>query len=231
MKYKPIIGLMLVFWGFHLPQSMAQIGIQVGFGISDIGFKNQGQSPYLTHEVNSLEHRLPVVTFQAGAVTTFRLGNRFGFQGELNFAMRGLDYSSEFLFDDITYKMNISYLQLPVLLRYHTSQKTKGRSGFLAGPYLSRKLKAVLVTEIEGQKRKAEVSNVKDFDFGIVGGYFMEIGLTRGDLLIDVRSSFSLNNMMNYVDGYIPKYYGPSKEYARNINISLSIGYRFTNLW
>ena len=73
------------------------------------------------------------------------------------------------------------------------------------------------------------MSNVKDFDFGIVSGFSVDFTQPSGQLILDFRISYSLMNMMNHLEGYIPWYYGPSQEYARNISISLTAGYRFSN--
>ncbi len=220
-----------IFLFFYLPSALAQIGIKGGMGVSDIAFLKDGQVPYLGYEINSLEHRIPRLAFEVGAFTTLELNKRFEFQPELLFAFQGLDYSTEYLYDNITYKINISYLKVPLLFRYKVCIKENKQSGIIAGPYTSWKLKAVRVFELEGQKTKNKVSNVKDIDFGIIAGYSLDFDLFSGQMIIDLRCSYSLINMMNPLDGYIPWYYGPSKEYARNICIALTVGYRFSNIW
>jgi len=232
MKSKAIILTVLTFLSLTCHQSLAQIGLKVGIGVSDITFLNQGQTPYLTYEVNSLEHNLPVVTFQGGVSTNYQIAKRWGLQGELLFARRGLDYSMKFLYDNITYKININYLQVPILVRYDVFRKEKRQSGFLAGPYVGGKLSANKITKIDGQKSKTKVPNVKHVDFGIVAGYYVDVDLAANNqMVIDLKASYSLINMMNYAAGYLPKYYGPSKEYVRNVNISITVGCRLANLW
>ena len=75
------------------------------------------------------------------------------------------------------------------------------------------------------------MTNLKDTDFGVIAGYAFEFKLPSGQMMIELRCGYSLVNMMNRIDGYIPDYYGPSKEYARNVNISLIVGYKFLNIW
>jgi len=222
------IGLFFIF--IIILPATGQIGIKSGPGVSDITFLQEGQVPYLGHDTNSLEHRKPKLSFQLGAFSTFTIGKRWELQPELLFALKGLNYSEETIYDNITHKINITYLELPLLMRYKFFLKERRQSGLFVGPFAALKLSANLITEVEGKKEKSKVSNVNNFDFGIVAGYSFDIGLPTGDLIIDFRTSYSLINMMNVDDGYIPWYYGPSEEYARNVSITLTVGYRFISI-
>lgn len=225
-KYTRTTFVLLILLAIGLP-GKAQVGIKAGIGISDIAFLEEGQTPYLGYEINSLEHRLPKVSYQVGAFHIIDVSKRIDFQPELLFSLQGLDYSKDYLYDDITYKINISYLRLPLLVKYKTSLKENRYPGIFAGPYVSCKLSAMRVKEVEGQREESKMTNVKDSDFGIVAGYSFGYGLPSGRLVIDFRSSYSLVNMMEPIEGHIPRYYGPSKEYVRNVNVSLVVGYYF----
>lgn len=221
-------NLLLLF--FYVHTASAQIGIKAGPGISDVAFLKAGQSPYLGYEVDYLEHRKPFPTFQAGIFSTFGLWKNFDIQPELLFILQGLDYSKEFIYDDITYKLKIGYLHAPLLLKCSFFPKKKWHPALLGGPYASLKLKAVRVTEIDGKKNKTPMPNVKNADFGLVAGFSADFYLFSGQMVVDLRGSYSLVNMMDRIDGYVPSYYGSKKEYARNVSISLTVGYQY-NIW
>jgi len=231
MSNRIFLTSILIFLFLFVSSVSAQIGIKGGVGISDIVFSEEGQTPYLGYEINSLNHRLPMLSFQVGAFGTLELGKRIDFQPELLFITQGLNYSTTYLYDEIPYKINISYLNMPLLLRYKISINKKRQSGLFAGPYVSWKLNAVKITEVGGQTEKIEMSNVKDVDFGIVAGYSIDFNLPSGQIIVDFRCSYSLINIMETIEGYVPYYYGPSKEYARNVSISLAVGYRFLKVW
>ena len=207
----------------------AQIGIRGGIGISDIAFLNGGQTPYLSYEVDYLEHRKPTFSWLFGGYANIDLANRFGLQPELLFSKQGLDYSKDFLYDAVQYKVNLHYLQMPVLLKYKISEKSNRESAVLIGIYASWKLNAVRVTKIEGERNKTKMNNVKASDFGVIAGYSMGFKVPDGLLDVDLRASYSLFNMMDPLSGHVPSYKGPSKAYVRNVNISLTTGYRFDN--
>lgn len=230
MKGKLFHPAFFLFLLACLPPVSAQVGIKAGPGVSDIGFSQYGQTPYLGYEAGMMEHRAPMPGFQAGVFHTFKLGQRFEFQPELLFITQGLDYSTGFLYDDVTYKIRISYLHAPLLLKFQTSMKRKWRPFLFGGPYVSRKLKAVRLTVIEGRREKGPMLNVRDMDLGLVVGYAAEFNLPAGALTVGLRTSYSLVNMMDRIEGYLRDYdKAPEKEYARNISIALLVGYRFEN--
>ena len=215
---------------FNSPSILAQIGVKTGLGVSDIAFKNNGQIPYLGYEINSIEHRQPLLTYQFGVFVPIKISDHICFQPELLFVTQGLDYSTEYLYDDVTYKIKSSYLQLPLLFKYGTAVKRNKLSGIIAGPYTSLKLSANKITKIEGQREKAGMTNIKQTDFGIIAGYAFDFNLVSRKMLLELRTSYSLINMMDRIEGYIPSYNEPENEYARNIGITLSAEYLFDDI-
>lgn len=233
--FTSIVIIIMVFSGVS---ANGQIGVKAGSGVSDIVFSNEGQSPYLGYEVNYLTHRKPFIPFQAGAFTSFWPNNRFDLQPELLFVYQGLNYNMDFLYSDVIYKVNIYYLQVPMLARVRLLMQKKWHPVLYAGPYGSLKVRGTKITgekqkgEAEkGIKKKETMENVRDGDFGLAFGVNFEIELSKNELDIDLRSSYSLINVMKPIDGYIPDYYGPTKGKSRNVSITLLVGYRFQDLW
>ena len=231
MQERNFIFLSALLLILHVPCVIAQVGVKAGLGVSDIGFKKEGQIPYLGYEINSIEHRLPLLTYQIGAFANFEVSERIGFQPELLYVTQGLDYSTTYLYDDVTYKIKSSYLQLPLLFKYRTAVKKNKPSGIMVGPYAAIKLKGKRITEIEGLREKTEVTNLKQTDLGVIVGYAFDFNLASKKMLLEIRTGYSLINMMDRIDGYIPNYNGPKKEYARNINITVAVQYRFDELF
>ena len=230
MKAKILISSTILVL-FFLPSAFGQIGVKAGAGIADIAFKYYGQTNYLGYEVNTLIHNYPRFSAQAGVFSTFKVAQRIDFQPEVLYSLQGLDYSTKFIYDDISYRLNIHYLKFPLLFKYKTALKKNRDSGIILGPYASWKLKATKKTEVEGQKESTKMPNVKDLDFGLVVGFSFDYNLPKGQLVIDLRSSYSLINMMDRIEGFIPDYTEGSKDYARNVTLSLTVGYRFLNIW
>ena len=115
MKY--IILIIIVFLMLIAPLK-SQVGVKGGITISDIIFAVDGQTPYLGYDINYLTHRLPFLTYQFGFFKTYELNNKIDFQPELLFIKKGLNYSMDLLYDDITYIIRIHYVEVPLLLKY-----------------------------------------------------------------------------------------------------------------
>jgi hypothetical protein len=213
-----------------MSSASAQIGIKGGIGISGIAFLKDEQTEYLGYEINSLEPQTPKLSFEAGIFGTIEPCKRIELQPELLYTMQGCNYSTEYLYDHITYRINISYLKMPLLVKYKIAIRKKIHSALFLGPYAAWKLKAVRATEIEEEWEKVKIPNVKNADFGLTTGYSMDFNLFSNRIIFDLRCSYGLINAINRITGYVPSYYGPSKQYARNINISLTAGYRFINI-
>ncbi|MBT8229344.1 MAG: PorT family protein, partial [Bacteroidia bacterium] len=209
----------------------SQLGFKTGFGVSDIAFKKYGQTLYIGYENNGLIHEKPLVSYEFGIFMNHRLSGKWDVQTEFLYAARGINYNKQYLYDEITYQINIGYLQLPVLLGFKLSSQTKGGISFYLGPYGSLLLFAHLNKEIEGVKAHKEMNGVRVFDFGSIVGFKVERKLESGSLLFDFRIGYSLVNMMDPIDGYFLEYNNTPDEYARNIGIIFSIGYRFNDLF
>lgn len=231
MQGRNFIFLSALLLLLNTPCTIAQVGVKAGLGVSDIGFKKEGQIPYLGYEINSIEHRLPLLTYQIGAFANIKVSESIGFQPELLYVTQGLDYSTKYLYDDVTFKIKSSYLQLPLLFKYRTAVKKKKHSGILVGPYAAIKLKGKRITEMEDLREKTEVTNLKQTDLGVIAGYAFDFNLASKKMLLEIRTGYSLINMMDRIDGYIPSYNRPKNEYARNISITVSALYRFDDLF
>jgi len=205
----------------------SQVGIKGGLAISDIVFAAEGQTPYLGYEINYLTHRLPYLTYQVGIFKTYMFSKNFAIQPELLFVQKGLNYSMDFIYDDITYIIRISYLEVPLLLKYKLFNMHSDRFALLAGPYIAYMVNNKRVREINGAKRKDDMSNINRIDFGVLTGLSYDFKLFQSRYVLDLRTEYSLINMMDRLEGFVPRYYGPAEERVRNVNIALTLGYYF----
>jgi hypothetical protein len=217
----------LIFTFFTFSAVSAQVGIKGGIAVSDITFKKYGQSPYLGYENNSLIHEKPLLSYQFGLFYPLDIGKKWQLQPELLFAAKGINYNMDFLYDDVTYQINIHYLELPVLLKHQTFTGKKGRTYLYLGPYAAWKLSAVKNTKVEGEREKVNVSNVKSGDFGVLVGTSIHKEWLSSQVIFDFRISYSLINMMHPIEGHLPEYNRTPKEYVRNVGIIFSVGYLF----
>jgi len=221
---KYIILIIITFLLLVLPLR-SQVGIKGGPALSDIIFEVEGQIPYLGYSTNSLSHKLPYLTYQFGIFKTYNITDKIGFQPELLYVKKGLNYSTEFIYDDIKYFVKIHYLEIPMLLKYDFTKDAKNQFSFLIGPYLSYAINNVRYIDTENQIQKDKMSNINKFDLGVAASISYDFTIQQNKFVLDFRTTYGLTDMMNYSDGYIKKYYGTDERRARNVNVALTFGY------
>jgi len=221
---KYIILIIITFLLLVLPLR-SQVGIKGGPALSDIIFEVEGQIPYLGYSTNSLSHKLPYLTYQFGIFKTYNITDKIGFQPELLYVKKGLNYSTEFIYDDIKYFVKIHYLEIPMLLKYDFTKDAKNQFSFLIGPYLSYAINNVRYIDTENQIQKDKMSNINTFDLGVAASISYDFTIQQNKFVLDFRTTYGLTDMMNYSDGYIKKYYGTDERRARNVNVALTFGY------
>jgi len=211
--------------GFFIPVS-GQIGLNAGLGVSDIGFLYKGEKVYLGYETSALSHKLPSPSYYFSASHSFVTHKRIRPCIEIQYAREGINYSTSYLFYDINYRLKIDYLKIPLLLHLNLNMKSSKNAGILIGPYFAYRLRAVRILSYHNQFEKKKMESVKPFDAGIVAGFSRDIDLANLPFRAGFRMTYSLLNMMSPIDGKLRLYNGPVKEYARNITIMFTLGYK-----
>jgi len=148
-KYIKFLILLAMLLAIHNAVE-CQVGLRLGAGISDIIFRNSGQTPYLGYEINSITHNFPIHSFQAGFVGQLDISTRLYLNAGILYSQQGLDYSTSFLYDDIIYRLYLSYLKVPFLLKIRTNMKSNKSSSIVFGPYISGTINSSRLTEIQG---------------------------------------------------------------------------------
>lgn len=231
MKNRFCYWIMVMLTFAALIPVFGQVGVKAGMGISDIGFRRFGQSPYLGYENNGVIHNLPKISYEVGIYIPWSLSQKWAIQPELKYMAMGINYNTHFLYEDITYKLHINYLQLPVLIKYNIIRRERSRTALYIGPYAALNMGVVRHLKVEGIKATNKVHNVKNEDIGVIIGFSLERNFSAGVANIDLRIGYSLINMMDPVEGHFAEYNKTPEAYARNINVTFSVGYLFEDIF
>jgi outer membrane immunogenic protein len=199
-------------------------GIKGGVNMSGLHSATGDFRHFLGYEINWLTMG-NLVGFQVGFFTTVDISKNFQFQPELNYSVRGGDASETFLFEEIVYKIKLTYLEVPLLLKYDIPLKGRVKPAILIGPYGSLKLDAKKNTEIWGEKKTASLGNVKNFDFGLLFGLGAEMDMFSGKFILEFRSNWGFNNIMDIPEGFIRLY--QEKDSINNFSFAILTGYSF----
>jgi hypothetical protein len=221
---RSVQGIVLLFiLCFLSPNARGQVNVQAGAGISDIGFLLEGELNYFGYELSSLQHSLPAFSYSFGIGKIFLPGKRLQPMLELQYSREGINYSRSYLFDDIGYHVRIDYLKIPLLLHLNLNMKRNRNRGIQLGPFVSYRMRAIRDLTLQGVTDRRTVENVNPLDAGLMAGAHLEILQAPISLDAGFRMSYSLVNMMTPLGGTLMRYYGPDKEYVRNITMMFTL--------
>ncbi len=207
-----------------IPSFPGELGIKGGVSLSGLHSATGDFRHFLGYEMDWLKMR-NYLGFQLGFFKTVDISKHFQFQPEINYSLRGGDASEAFIFEDVVYKIKLSYLEVPLLLKYSIPLKGKVKPVVLLGPYGALKLSAKKYSEIWGDKETTSLGNVKSFDYGVILGVGADINMFSGELLLEFRSQWGLPNIMDIPEGYIKLY--SEKDKINNFAFAAILGYSF----
>jgi hypothetical protein len=222
------LALFILFISFT---ANAQFGIKAGIGVSDIVFSDEGQAPYMGYETDYLTHRYPLITYQVGLTAVLSINRHFDIQPEILFVKQGLKYDMQFIYDHIENRANIYYLQVPAAVRYSFSLEKQHHPNLFLGPYIGVKVHSKRIKTYDGSAETTKVENAKPVDFGLITGFGYDFRLKQGKITTEIRFGYSLIDIMEPQEGYVPEYKNPGKLKARNLSLTILVGYRLSSLF
>jgi hypothetical protein len=219
------LGLSLVL-SWLLPAGVAQagFGIRAGAAVSGLLASDQDFRPYLGYEVEMLQYvGYPQYGPQVSVTWDTGLLDFFTLRPELGFCQRGYHLNQIPLYNS-SYKVRISYLEVPVLVRVGLPRGSV-RPGLFAGPFAAYRLGAAGTLVYRGEPEVRRLETVRDFDFGLVIGIDSDIAAGPGRLVFDARLNWGLANVMHPGEGYIPVQETQGR--VQVLSLGLMTGYRF----
>jgi hypothetical protein len=209
----------------------AQAGIGVRGGVAASGMLSSDHDfrPYLGYEVEVLQRvGFPQFGPQLSMSWDAQLLDFLSVRPEFGFVQRGYHLIQPIGFINplykSSYKVRISYLELPVLFRLGLP-RGKVRPGLVAGPFAACRLAAAGRLDHRGESEVRSLTTVRAFDFGLVLGADSEIPAGRGRLVFDLRFNWGLADAMHPAAGHIPVAETPGR--VQVLSLALMTGYRF----
>jgi hypothetical protein len=219
---RPIIAFFVLVIMANHPLG-AGVGIKGGMSLSGLLSATGDYRHFLGYEMGGLSHGGVLTGFQGGFFAGFDLSPRLQIQPEILYAVRGVDGSQTYLYDEIIFRAKIHYLEFPLLLKYRILAREAFSPVVVVGPYAALKLKTEKETRIWKVKEAGELANVKDVDFGLLFGLGMEHHFGPGRALFELRFGIGLHSVMNALPGTVSLY--GDRDHIRNVHLSVMIGY------
>ena len=154
--------------------------------------------------------------FNIGPYINFNLSN-IGIQGELLYSMRGCktEFSDTMHNVNIENEIKLSYIDIPILLKFNLPIPTMGVSMYTGGVF-GIKISEDAKMKINGVEQTANNDDVAESnDFGWIFG----ADLNFSGIVLDARYTLGLKKIVKEKNGYQSPY--------KNSTISFGIGYQF----
>lgn len=145
-----------------------------------------------------------------GGFITFNISEMFAIQPEVLYSMKGSKAEGTLFGETFKVKFNLSYLEIPVLVKLRITTRGNVKPNIFAGPSLAIKLSGKTKTEYAGESEEDDLEDIKDTDIGLIIG----AGVDFGKLTVDLRYNLGLTKLSEEDD-------------VKNKAISLMIGYSF----
>jgi len=126
----------------------------------------------------------------AGVFIAFNLGDTLAIQPEILYTVKGTKLEAGGIIFNETAKATteISYLEIPLLLKLSMSTEGSIIPRLFVGPAAAVKLDAKAKFEYAGISEEEDIENIKDVDFGLVAGAGFDIGV----LTVEARYTLGL---------------------------------------
>jgi hypothetical protein len=158
------------------PRPRARAGIKGGLNVSNL----------ITDEVNDKNARYGV---HAGVYGQLFVNEGFAIQPEVNYSTKGNKVITAFGIIDQETKLNLNYLDVPVLAVF----KLGNAAELHAGAYWAYLVGANIDTDgdLGDGFRQLDRDNFDNWDYGLVGG----VGFNFGDIQVGARYNYGLNEI------------------------------------
>ncbi|MFZ5980979.1 MAG: porin family protein [Candidatus Zixiibacteriota bacterium] len=204
-----VLGVIMIF-------AVSGIAQTEGVGITAKGVKAGLNLANLTG--SDIEGNKMMLTFGGGAFVEYSFNPQFAIQPEALFMMKGTKA------EEGDEKINLTYIEIPVLLKFKPTMEGNFKPAIFAGPALGLLLSAKADVYDEVEEEIVEDVDIKDemksIDFGIAfGAGFMYMMQNGGGITFDARYTMGMGKIYDPEEGDAPE--------IKNANISFMVGYSF----
>lgn len=155
--------------------------------------------------------------FLGGIFADIGFTDKFGIQPEILYISKGMKATGEEDDVEFTSTVNLTYLEIPLLLKLKIPASPQLTFQILAGPAIGMNLGAKVAIDVEGEDIPDEdiKDDIKYMDMGVSFGAGVGIGLGSGILTLDGRYTMGLMSVADDTDE------------AKTNYISIMAGYAF----
>ena len=159
---------------------------------------------------------------RVGGFYSMALSKHFSLQPEAYFGVKGTDMVE----GTLNARYELSYIEVPLLLKYTVNPDEALQLGFLTGPYLAFKTRAVAHYATSGQSMDVDLDELmKGMDFGMVLAANCGFRAGSGAIMLDLRVNLGFSDIgrnLALLGGDLN-----NNDTVRNSGFAVMVGYAF----
>jgi len=187
--------------------SSADLGFKLGVNSSDFFFSSEENNYRLNKKWDKTSN------IQIGVFYRISLFKNIDIQPELHYSESGAKTTGLFWGDEISMKQKLSYLKLPVLVKFNFINLKNINAGIIMGPYFAYNIKSRTIFSYKNDVVDDDVGDqIKKIDYGLIVGanlkfknFIFDFRFSVGgmNLSADEKSYFDIkNNGTVFLIGY-----------------------------
>ena len=193
MKKVLCVVLLVIFASTCFAGEMGAKGAKLGLNFANISG-------------DDAEYNSSLMGFAIGGFITYNLNDKMSIQPELYYTMKGYKIEMDFFGLNLDFDVNLNYLEIPVLFKYHFMADNSFNPAVYAGPYLG----ILLSAEADGEDIK---DGTKSTDFGLCFG----LGGEYNKFTFEFRYGMGLTSLDD----------SDEEAKIKNSNMQFLFGYKF----
>ncbi len=237
MKPLSIIIICLIPFIFLNIEVKAQLGVRAGVNVASIFYTDTNMDPNLSYDIDlrpflgydimwlQLGDQKPIVCPIIGIYYNWQFANRFAIRSGIEYTQKGVNFS-QYEYEEITYRVKINYLELPVSIAATIVNKERFKFDFYSGTFGAFKLNAFKKVETAtSDLKKSEVKNVQNWDAGLLFGIDFKFKVKENFLVLDISNLVGLKDIYKQVSDDPILYNNIQK--IKTTSFVITIGYEF----
>ena len=212
------VGLIFIIAGAVQAQMKMEFGLKGAVNMSNV--------------TGDVENNKMLLGFGGGIFARMMPSPQITIQPEVLYMMKGAkfdDYTNALDMDITDAKMEFSYVEVPILVKYNIPTEGKIAPSLFAGPAVGFLMSAKKKGAEDGVDYDCDVKDyMKSIDFGVAVGGGIDVAMgEKGKLTFDARYTLGLSNINDVAEADVADFGYGTDASLKNANISVMVGYAF----
>lgn len=232
-----LAAVLTVMTGVFTLNTRAQVGISGGVALSSFNYSGDGLIPYIGYDIDLRPHlgydvqwaqlgkQKPLLAPWLSVDWQYPILSRLTLKTALAFTQKGVSFNQHD-YEEITFLVRISYLEVPVLLSFDYIKHPRFSAGISGGLYGALAVDARKKTEAFGTGVKvSKLENARNIVSGLVLGLEFSQKIKEQVIKLSLEAFTDINDALLVPEDQVVLYHEVQK--VKNAGMYIKLGYDF----